>query len=89
MNGSFPYTSSWTGSIGEYGIYEYLNQISSNSSNFTTSISNILESHIQTQIYNTSNILQTQITNTSNLIYKDAHSNTIFKGPSPLKGTQL
>ena len=79
MNGSFPYTSSWIGSIGEYGIYEYLNQISSNTSNYTTNTSNILESHIQSQIYNTSNILQTQITNTSNLIYKDAHSNTIVR----------
>ena len=79
MNGSFPYTSSWVGSLGEYSIYEYLNQISSNTSNYTTNTSNILESHIQSQIYNTSNILQTQITNTSNLIYKDAHSNTIVR----------
>ena len=53
MNGSFPYTSSWIGSLGEYSIYEYLNKISSNTSNYTTNTSNILESHIQTQIYNT------------------------------------
>ena len=86
MNGSFPYTSSWVGSLGEYSIYEYLNQISSNTSNYTTNTSNILESHIQSQIYNTSNyifntsnILQTQITNTSNLIHKDAHSNTVIR----------
>ena len=86
MNGSFPYTSSWIGSLGEYSIYEYLNKISSNTSNYTTNTSNILESHIQTQIYNTSNyilntsnILQTQIINTSNLIHKDAHSNTVIR----------
>ena len=57
MNGSFPYTSSWVGSLGEYSIYEYLNQISSNTSNYTTNTSNILESHIQSQIYNTSNYI--------------------------------
>ena len=38
MNGSFPYTSSCVGSLGEYSIYEYLNQISSNTSNYTTII---------------------------------------------------
>ena len=52
MNGSFPYTSSWIGSLGEYSIYEYLNQMSKNSSNYTSNTSNTLETHL----YNTSNI---------------------------------
>ena len=63
MNGSFPYTSSWIGSLGEYPIYEYIKNSESTSSNFTI---------------NTSNTLETQITNTSKLIYKDNSSNTVI-----------
>jgi len=75
MNGSFPYTSSWIGSLGEYSIYEYLNQMSKNSSNYTSNTSNILETHL----YNTSNILQTQITATGNIIHTDSNSNVIVR----------
>ncbi len=60
----------------------YLNQITSNSSNFTTNTSNILEAHIyntSNYIYNTSNILQTQITETSNIINKATNSNDIIR----------
>jgi hypothetical protein len=75
MNGSFPYTSSWIGSLGEYTIYEYLNQMSRNSSNYTSNASNLLETHL----YNTSNILQTQITANHNIIHTDANSNVIIR----------
>jgi len=75
MNGSFPYTSSWIGSLGEYSIYEYLNQISKNSSNYTSNTSNTLETHL----YNTSNILQAQITATGNIIHTDSNSNVIVR----------
>ena len=74
MNG-IPYNSSWIGALGENSIYEYIKGIDHNSSNFTTSTSNIL----QNNIINTSNILQTQITNTCNLIYKDDDLNTIVR----------
>jgi hypothetical protein len=75
MNGSFPYTTSWIGSIGGYSIYEYLSEISSNSSNYTSNTSNILEDHL----CDTSNILQNQITPTSNIIHTDAGSNVIIR----------
>ena len=74
MNGN-PYTANWIGATAQYPIYEYINKVGSNSSNFTTSTSNIIENHL----YNTSNILQIQITETSNLIYKDENSNTIIR----------
>ena len=78
MNGSFPYTSSWIGSLGEYPIYEYIKNSESTSSNFTINTSNILESYSSNYTSNTSNIFQTQISNTSKLIYKDNSSNTII-----------
>ncbi len=56
MNDSFPYTSSWIDSLGEYTIYEYIKNSDSNSSNFTINTSNTLESHSS----NNSNILQIQ-----------------------------
>ena len=74
MNGN-PYSPSWIGATGQYPIYDYVNVVSSNSSNFTISNSNILETHLA----NTSNILQTQITATGNLIYKDEYRNTVIK----------
>ena len=74
MNGN-PYTANWIGATAQYPIYEYINKVGSNSSNFTINTSNIIENHL----YNTSNILQTQITETSNLIHKDENSNTIIR----------
>ena len=78
MNGN-PYSPSWIGATGQYPIYDYVNQVasevSSNSSNFTISNSNILETHLA----HSSNILQTQITATGNLIYKDENRNTVIK----------
>ena len=44
MNGN-PYTSSWIGATAQYPIYDYINEVSSNSSNFTIYNSNILETH--------------------------------------------
>jgi hypothetical protein len=74
MNGN-PYTANWIGATAQYPIYEYINKVGSNSSNFTINTSNIIENHL----YNTSNILQTQIKETSNLIHKDENSNTIIR----------
>ena len=78
MNGN-PYSPSWIGATGQYPIYDYVNQVasevSSNSSNFTISNSNILETHLA----NTSNILQTQITATSDIIHTDNNSNVIIR----------
>jgi hypothetical protein len=81
MNGN-PYSSHWIGATGEYPIYDYVNVVSLNSSNFTLSNSNILETHLT----NTSNILQTQITAssniitaTSNIIHTDKDSNVIIR----------
>ena len=71
MNGYYPSTN-FIGALGEYPIFDY---IDSNSSNFTTTTSNIL----QNNIINTSNDLQIQITDTCNLIYKDAEKNTIVR----------
>ena len=78
MNG-MPYTSGYIGALGEYPIYDYINLIDSNQSNFITSTSNILEQHSSNNIAVSATYLQTQITNTCNLIYKDANLNTIVK----------
>ena len=72
MNGYYQSTN-FIGALGEYPIYNYINSIDSNSSNFITITSNILQNNIAY----TSNFLQTQITNTCNLIYKDNNLNTI------------
>ena len=74
MNGN-PYSSHWIGATGEYPIFDYVNLISSNSSNFTILNSNILETHL----YDTRESLQLQINKTSNLIYTDNNSNVIIK----------
>ena len=74
MNGN-PYTSGWIGATGKYPIYDYVNLISSNSSNFTILNSNILETHL----YDTSESLQLQINKISNLIHIDENSNVIIK----------
>ena len=42
MNG-MPYTPSYIGALGEYPIYEYVNILDSNQSNFTITTSNVLE----------------------------------------------
>ncbi len=76
MNGSFLYTSSWIGSLGEYPIYEFIKNSESNPSNFTINASNILESHSSNFTTKNSNSLQTQITNTNKLIFKDNDCNT-------------
>ena len=81
-----PYTFGYIGATSQYSIYDYTYLIDSNSSNFVTTTSNIL----QNQIINTSNILeqhslitenflQNQITNTCNLIYKDGSLNTVVR----------
>jgi len=74
MNGN-PYSPSWIGATGQYPIYDYVNVVGSNSSNFTIFNSNILETHLA----NTSNILQTQITATSDIIHTDNNSNVIIR----------
>ena len=74
MNGN-PYSSHWIGAKGEYPIYDYINEVSSNSSNFTILNSNILETHL----YDTSESLQLQINKISNLIHIDENSNVIIK----------
>ena len=89
MNG-MPYTSGYIGALGEYPIYDYINILDSNSSNFTTTTSNflqnqiiytsnILEQHSSNNLAVSANILQNQITNTCNLIYKDGNLNTVVK----------
>ena len=62
MNGN-PYTTNFIGATGNYPIYDYINSVDSNSSNFTTTTSNILKNDIintSNFLQNTSNILQTQ-----------------------------
>jgi len=75
MNGFMPYTSSFIGATGQYPIYDYINSNITDTSNYVSISSNVLNSNI----YFNSNILQTQITKTSNLIYKDDDLNTIVK----------
>ncbi len=67
MNGN-PYSFHWIGATGEYPIYDYVNVVSLNSSNFTIYSSNTLETISSNYTISTSNILQTQITATSNII---------------------
>jgi hypothetical protein len=74
MNGN-PYSSHWIGAKGEYPIYDYVNEVGSNSSNFTILNSNILETHLT----ETADQLQIQINKTSNLIHIDENSNVIIK----------
>ena len=69
MNGSFPYTSSWIGSLGEYPIYNYIKNSESNSSNFTINTSNTLEIHLS----NTSNILENHSSNYTNSLRYDVN----------------
>jgi hypothetical protein len=76
MNGSFPYTSLWIGSLGEYPMYEFIKNSGSNSSNFTINTSNTLSNTLESHSSNTSNILQTQIINTNKLIFKYNDCNT-------------
>ena len=53
MNG-MPYTPSYIGALGEYPIYEYVNILDSNQSNFTITTSNVLNKKIDY----TSNVLE-------------------------------
>ena len=78
-----PYTFGYIGATSQYPIYDYINLIDSNSSNFImtqiNSSSNFLEQYSSNFTINTANILQTQITNTCNLIYKDGNLNTVIR----------
>jgi hypothetical protein len=53
MNG-MPYSPSYIGALGEYPIYEYVNILDSNQSNFTITTSNVLNKKIDY----TSNVLE-------------------------------
>ena len=78
MNG-MPYTFGYIGATSQYPIYDYINLIDSNSSNFIMTQINSSSNFLEQYSSNSANILQTQITNTCNLIYKDGNLNTVIR----------